>query len=73
MSEEEMCGIDGFGFIHPEDRGLAQELGIAILTGDVELSGEARVLIQGGPDYVWRRISGRRVQIDGRPCVMAIG
>lgn len=73
MSEEEMCGIDGFGLIHPEDRGLAQELGIAILTGDVELSGEARVLIQGGPDYVWRRISGRRVQIDGRPCVMAIG
>lgn len=72
-SEETMHEVDGFSTIHPDDRALMAEYFTTILRDGREIIGEARVLLRGGPDYVWRALHGKRIIIDREPCVMAIG
>ncbi len=73
LPEEEMYGIDGMATVHPDDRAFAIEQFSAILSSGNEITGEARVLLNGGPEYVWRSISGRRIEVDGEACVLALG
>ncbi|MCX6179209.1 MAG: PAS domain S-box protein [Chlorobiales bacterium] len=72
-SEEDMLGFDGFKVIHPDDRAYAKEqfLKVLELGGEGEL--EARVLVHGGPQFVWRMIHLKRVMIEGKPCIFVIG
>jgi len=73
LPEEEMYGIDGMATVHPDDRAFAIEQFSAILLSGNEITGEARVLLNDGPEYVWRSISGRRIEVDGEACVLALG
>ncbi|TCD47619.1 ATP-binding protein [Chlorobium sp. N1] len=68
----EIGGMDSFESIHPDDRDYVMGKFRNVLDEGVEESGEARVLLHGGPRYMWRMINGRRVFIDGEPCVMVI-
>lgn len=70
--EGEIGGMDSFESIHPDDRDYVMGKFRNVLAEGVEESGEARVLLHGGPRYMWRMINGRRVFIDGEPCAMVI-
>ncbi|MCX6178891.1 MAG: PAS domain S-box protein [Chlorobiales bacterium] len=72
-SEEEMLGFDGFQVIHPDDREYARDKFLNVLNRGVEEELEARVLVHGGPEYLWRMIYGKKVMIEGKPCVFNIG
>ncbi|MCX6179994.1 MAG: PAS domain-containing protein [Chlorobiales bacterium] len=73
MSDKEMLGFDGFKAIHPDDLPLARETFLKVLKLGNEEVMEVRVLVHGGPQYLWRMIYGKRVMIDDSPCVFAIG
>jgi PAS domain S-box-containing protein len=70
--EEEMAGIDALNVIHPDDRHDVAGRSQALLRDGMVEDGEARVLRQGGPDFCWRQISGRRIEVDGKPMVISV-
>jgi two-component system, cell cycle sensor histidine kinase and response regulator CckA len=70
--DEEMAGTFAFDVIHPEDREIVIGKTRAILLNGTEKDGEARVFRQGGPDFSWRQITGRRIEVDGNPMVVSV-
>jgi PAS domain S-box-containing protein len=70
--EVEMAGTFAFDVIHPDDRGVAIDKTRAILLNGSEKEGEARVFKRGGPDFSWRQITGRRIEVDGHPMVVSV-
>lgn len=70
--EEEMLGSGAFDVIHPDDREFALQKTIDVLINGVEDGGEARVLKRGGPDFCWRKITGRRIDVAGQPMVVGV-
>lgn len=70
--ESEMAGTDAFEVIHPDDRTFVIAKTLEVLEGTGESGGEARVLKKGGPEYCWREINGRRIDLDGRPMVVGV-
>ncbi|HWR00390.1 MAG TPA: PAS domain-containing protein [Chlorobaculum sp.] len=71
--EGEMHGIDAFETIHPDDRAYAREIFLNILDNDVQDTVEVRRLVQGGTEYSWRFVNGRKIVIDDQPYVLAFG
>ena len=71
--ESEMSTTYAIDFIHPDDRRLALEKMLSVLNNGTEETSEGRVLLRGGPEFEWRMITGRRIIIDGRPFIIAIG
>ncbi|MDT9547719.1 MAG: ATP-binding protein, partial [Chlorobium phaeovibrioides] len=71
--EKEMNDVNGMAVIHPDDREHAIRQFSSIISSGAEHTGEARVLLNGGPEFCWRAITGRKIEIDGEPCVLAIG
>ncbi len=70
--EEEMAGTFAFDVIHPDEREIAIGKTRAILLDGSEMDGEARVFKRGGPDFSWRQITGRRIEVDGNPMVVSV-
>lgn len=54
-------------------REYVAELFSLLLAAGGHQTGEARVLIKGGPDYTLRSIHGTRIEVMGEPCVLALG
>ncbi|RTY39913.1 response regulator [Chlorobium phaeovibrioides] len=71
--EGEMSDVDGMRAIHPDDRDFVMQQFSAVISSGADKTGEARVLVGGGPEYTWRAITGRKIEVDGEPCVLAIG
>ncbi len=72
-TEEEMSGSFATDSIHPDDRTRVLEKMQDIITNDTELIDEFRVLRSCGTLVQWRLMTGKRVMIDGSPCVVGVG
>ena len=59
--------------IHPDDREFVQSKIANVLTNGVDENVESRVLLSGGPEFRWLLMTGRRLMINGRPCLVGIG
>ncbi|MFZ4591699.1 MAG: PAS domain-containing sensor histidine kinase, partial [Ignavibacteria bacterium] len=59
--------------IHPDDREFVQSKIVNVLTNGVDENVESRVLLRGGPEFRWLLMTGRRLMINGRPCLVGIG
>ncbi|MCX6179126.1 MAG: PAS domain S-box protein [Chlorobiales bacterium] len=69
----EMGNFNAIETIHPDHRQLVAEKMLNILQNDVEDSEEVKVLLHGGPEFRWFRISGKKILINGNPFVIGIG
>ena len=59
--------------IHPDDREFVQSKIVNVLTNGVDENVESRVLLRGGPEFRWLLMTGRRLMIKDRPCLVGIG
>jgi PAS domain S-box-containing protein len=59
--------------IHPDDRALILSKIENVLKDDVPKVVEGRVLLRGGPAFVWLLMTGRRIILNGRPFLVGIG
>jgi PAS domain S-box-containing protein len=59
--------------IHPDDREFVQSKIANVLTNGVDENVESRVLLRGGPEFRWLLMTGRRLMIKDRPCLVGIG
>jgi PAS domain S-box-containing protein len=64
------CAIDT---IHPEDRVLVQSKIVNVLQGGYDDMMEGRVLLHGGPAFIWMLMTGRCLMIKGRPFLVGTG
>ncbi len=71
-SESEMANTLLIETIHPEDRRLVGEKISSLFQSDHEDSAEARVLIHGGPEFRWYKISAKRIIINDTPYLIGI-
>ncbi len=72
-TDEEMAETYAGESIHPEDRAKVLEQMKEIINNDTELIDEFRVLRNGGSAIEWRLMTGKRITIDGSPCVIGVG
>ena len=71
--EGEMVNIFGIDSIHPDDKACIAEKMAHIMQYGTEESEEAKVLIHGGPEFRWFRVSGKRIIINNNPFLIGIG
>jgi hypothetical protein len=71
--EEQIAGMKAIDTIHPEDRALIQARIANVLQDDKEDLVEGRVLLRGGPAFIWMLMTGRRMMIAGRPFLVGTG
>ena len=71
--EEQMAGMNALDTIHPEDRALIQGRIANVLQDGKEEAVEGRVLLRGGPAFIWMLMTGRRMTIAGRPFLVGTG
>ena len=69
----EMASTNAVEAFHPDDRSMVIEKMTNVLTLGTEEVGEGRIMVQGGPKFQWRMITGKRIVIDGHPFVVAVG
>ncbi|NTU96473.1 MAG: PAS domain S-box protein [Chlorobiaceae bacterium] len=72
-SDDDLSGFDTFSLFHPDDKPLASEKLIAILQNGTEESAELRILIKGGPEYRWFRISTKRIIVGNELFLVSSG
>jgi PAS domain S-box-containing protein len=71
--EPEMLGTDPFDCVFPDDKNILREkLMQVLISGNTEIA-EARILLHGGPEFIWGIIHAKRVFIDGDACVLVAG
>ncbi|NTU96588.1 MAG: PAS domain S-box protein [Chlorobiaceae bacterium] len=71
--EDELSGINTFDLFHPDDRALAIAKLENIKENGTEESAEIRVMIHGGPDFRWFRISTKRIIVDNEMFLVSSG
>jgi PAS domain S-box-containing protein len=71
--EDQFTSTNALETIHPEDRALIQARIASVLRDANEEAVEGRVLLRGGPDFVWMLMTGRRMTIGGKPFLVGIG
>jgi PAS domain S-box-containing protein len=72
-NEDESRGLDAFENMHHDDIANARENFLNILNTGNEVTVEVRRAVRGTMDFTWRIVHGRRIMVDGQPCVLAIG
>jgi PAS domain S-box-containing protein len=73
QSNENLSGINTFDLFHPDDKPFAYEKLADILQKGTEESAELRILIHGGPEYRWFRISTKRIFVDDEIFLVSSG
>jgi len=73
LSEEEIAETIGLETFHPEDRDRALETIQDIITNGSEVTDEYRFVFPGNSVVEWHLMTGKRVIIDGSPCVIGVG
>jgi PAS domain S-box-containing protein len=71
--DDQMAGMNAIDTIHPEDRTLIQSRIANVLKEGTDETVESRVLLRGGPAFIWMIMTGRRMMIAGRPFLVGIG
>jgi PAS domain S-box-containing protein len=72
-NETEMYGTCALVNIHPDDRPLLKEKFLDVLKLDSEQTVEARVKFHDRMEYVLLMLTGRKIVIDGKNSVLAVG
>jgi len=72
-TDDQMTSMKAIDTIHPEDRALIQAKIEHVLQGGKEDMVEGRVLLHGGPAFVWMLLTGRCLMIQGRPFLVGTG
>ena len=68
--DSEMPNTFAMDSIHPDDRSVVEQKLMRILNNGTEESEEARVLLHGGPEFLWHQLSGKRIIINNQPFVI---
>ncbi len=71
-SESEMANTFVIETIHPDDRQLVGEKISSLFQSNHEDSAEVRILIHGGPEFRWYKISAKRIIINDTPYLIGI-
>ena len=71
--DDQMTSMKAIDTIHPEDRDLVQSKMVNVLQGGKEEMVEGRVLLRGGPAFIWMLMTGRCLMIKGRPFLVGTG
>lgn len=71
--DDQMAGLNAIETIHPEDRALIQSRIANVLRDGKEELVEGRVLLRGGPAFIWMLMTGRHMTIAGRPFLVGTG
>jgi PAS domain S-box-containing protein len=71
--DDQMSGMNALDTIHPEDRALIQARIANVLQDGKEETVEGRVLLRGGPAFIWMLMTGRRMMIADRPFLVGTG
>ena len=71
-SESEMANTLLMETIHPDDRSLVGEKISSLFQSDHEDSAEVRILIHGGPEFRWYKISAKRIIINDTAYLIGI-
>jgi PAS domain S-box-containing protein len=70
--EDQIAGTRALDTIHPDDREHIQiKIAHVLETGDGETI-EVRVLLCGGPSFKWFLMTGRRIEIEGKPYLVGV-
>ena len=71
--ESDMTGTNALDFIHPEDRSIIRRKMLNVLNHGVEERVEVRVFRRGGPEIVWRMMTGKKIMLNGKPFLIGTG
>ena len=71
--DSEMINTYAIDTIHPDDKALVAEKMTTIMQHGSEESEEVKILIHGGPEFRWFRISGKKIIFNGDPFILGIG
>ena len=71
--DSEMINTYAIDTIHPDDKALVAEKMTNIMQHGSEESEEVKILIHGGPEFRWFRISGKKIIFNGDPFILGIG
>ncbi|MBE2189801.1 MAG: PAS domain S-box protein, partial [Candidatus Kapabacteria bacterium] len=71
--ENQMLEMNAIDTIHPDDRQIVSEKIANVLKNGIEEVVEARVLLQGGPDFKWLLMTGTQMMVNGSPVLVGIG
>jgi two-component system cell cycle sensor histidine kinase/response regulator CckA len=71
--ESEMTGTNALDFIHPDDRSLIRRKMLNVLNHGAEERVEVRVFRRGGPEIIWRMMTGKKIMLNGKPFLIGTG
>jgi hypothetical protein len=71
--DSDMVNTYAIETIHPDYRAFVEKKLSDILKNDVERSEEVKVLLHGGPEFRWFRISGKKIIMQGKPFIIGTG
>lgn len=71
--ESEIASHRALGGIHPDDRERVAAKIRRVFEAGTEEMVEGRVLLRGGPEYLWMMMTGRRVILRGKPYLVGMG
>ncbi len=71
--ESQMAGTYAIDTIHADDREIVGAKIANVLVNGTEEVVEGRVLLRGGPNYLWFLMTGCRLMIDDSPVLIGIG
>ncbi len=71
--EDNLSGLNSFDLFHHDDRSFAYEKFNNILQKGTEEIGEIRIMVHGGPEYRWFRISTKRIFVDNEMFLLSTG
>jgi PAS domain S-box-containing protein len=72
-TDDQMTSKNAIDTIHPEDRALVQAKIANVIQGGKEDMVEGRVLLRGGPAFIWMLMTGRHMMIKGRSFLVGTG
>jgi PAS domain S-box-containing protein len=71
--DSEIAYVHAIETVHPDYRALIVEKMELVMTNGVEASEQVKVLVQGGPEFRWFRLSGKRLIINDAPFIIGSG
>jgi PAS domain S-box-containing protein len=72
-TDSEMPAVHAADTIHPQDRQHVHDAIISVIKDGKNETVEGRVLLHGGPNFIWMLMTGKRIIINNDPYLVGIG
>ena len=72
-TESEMQDTFAIDTIHLEDRAMVEAKVMNVMQCGAEETEDVRILLHGGPEFRWFRLSGKKIIINGNPFLIGVG